>query len=166
MKTIVLTGMMGAGKSTISALLAKLLKLTFIDIDTIIETKEQMSISNIFAQKGEPYFRQLEKETIHEVFKVENQVISLGGGAFENKEIQEFLLKNSTVIYLKTSPEEIFKRIKTNSTRPLLCDNMSIEKIKDILNKREKNYQLAHYTITSDNKTPDGIAKEIAGVLN
>jgi shikimate kinase len=167
MKTIILTGMMGAGKSTIAKILAEKLNIKSIDIDSLIEQNEGEKISEIFSNKGEEYFRKIEKETIENIFtsKVENLVISLGGGAFENNETREILLKKANVIYLQTSPEIIFERIKSNTERPLLCGNMSIEKISEILEKREKNYQTATYKITTDNKTPDQIAEEIIGVL-
>ena len=138
-----------------------------IDIDTLIEQNEGEKISEIFSNKGEEYFRKIEKETIRNIFTPdpENLVISLGGGALENPETREFLLNNSTVIYLKTSPKIIYERIKNNTSRPLLCDNMSVEKITEILEKREANYQSATITITTDNKTPNQIAEEIIGVL-
>lgn len=167
MKTIILTGMMGAGKTTIAHILGEKLNIKSIDIDTLIEQNEGEKISEIFSNKGEEYFRKIEKETIRNIFTPdpENLVISLGGGALENPETREFLLNNSTVIYLKTSPKIIYERIKNNTSRPLLCDNMSVEKITEILEKREANYQSATITITTDNKTPNQIAEEIIGVL-
>ena len=165
MKTIILSGMMGAGNTTIAHILADKLNIKSLDIDTLIEQNEGEKISEIFSNKGEEYFRKIEKETIKNIFFPENLVISLGGGALENPETREFLLNNSTVIYLKTSPEIIYKRIKNNTSRPLLCGNMSVEKISEILEKRIENYQSATYTITTDNKTPNKIAEEIIGVL-
>lgn len=167
MKTIILTGMMGAGKTTIAHILGEKLNIKSIDIDTLIEQNEGEKISEIFSNKGEEFFRKIEKETIRNIFTPdpENLVISLGGGALENPETREFLLNNSTVIYLKTSPKIIYERIKNNTSRPLLCDNMSVEKITEILEKREANYQSATITITTDNKTPNQIAEEIIGVL-
>ncbi|MBO5100445.1 shikimate kinase [bacterium] len=167
MKTIILTGMMGAGKTTIAHILGEKLNIKSIDIDTLIEQNEGEKISEIFSNKGEEFFRKIEKETIRNIFtpNPENLVISLGGGALENPETREFLLNNSTVIYLKTSPKIIYERIKNNTSRPLLCDNMSVEKITEILEKREANYQSATITITTDNKTPNQIAEEIIGVL-
>ena len=167
MKTIILTGMMGAGKTTIAHILGEKLNIKSIDIDTLIEQNEGEKISEIFSNKGEEYFRKIEKETIRNIFTPdpENLVISLGGGALENPETREFLLNNSTVIYLKTSPKIIYERIKNNTSRPLLCDNMSVEKITEILEKREANYQSATITITTDNKTPNQIAEEIIGVF-
>ncbi len=165
MKTIVLTGMMGSGKTTVAKLLAQELNLEMIDIDSLIEQNEKLSIAEIFTQKGEIYFRQIEKQTIENILKSENQIISLGGGSIENQQTREFLLNNSKLIYLETSPETIFNRIKNNTTRPLLCGNMSIEKISEILTKRESNYISAHIKITTDNKSPNEVTREILGVL-
>lgn len=165
MKTIILTGMMGSGKSAIGKILASSLGLKCIDIDNYIEEKENTSIAKIFELHGEKYFREIEKNAIQEVFTSANSVISLGGGAFENIETREFLLKNSTTIYLKTSPEIIFERIKNNTERPLLNNNMTIEKITEILTKREKNYEKAQKIIITDNKTPADIIQEITGAL-
>lgn len=166
MKTIVLTGMMGSGKTTIAKLLSEKLNFKYTDIDFLIEEKENMKISEIFAQKGENYFRKFEQEIILSSFITENTIISLGGGAFENPETRKFLLNNSTVIYLKISPETIYERIKNNTTRPLLCGNMSVEKIDEILRIREKNYESASIIINTNNKTPNRIVEEITGALH
>lgn len=165
MKTITLIGMMGSGKSTLGLLLSKELKFNFADIDSIIENSEKKSISEIFQQCGENHFRQIEQSTIKEVFQNKNLVLSLGGGAFENKETQNILLNNSHVIYLKTSASTIFDRLKNDTSRPLLQDDNSIEKIQEIINSREHNYKLAHKTILTDNKKPQEIIQEILGVL-
>lgn len=165
MKTITIIGMMGSGKTTLGKLLEKNLEIESIDIDSVIEEKAGKSISEIFSKYGEEYFRKLEKETIENTFKSENKIISTGGGAFENKETRDLLLNNSTVIYLKSSPEVIFERIKNNTQRPLLKNNMTVEKIEEILNSRQKNYELAHHTIITDSKNPDEIIEEILGVL-
>lgn len=165
MKTIVLIGMMGSGKTTIGKLLGTKLNLKSIDIDILIEQNEKRSISDIFQNNGEKYFRGLEKETIQSVFKDKNLVISLGGGAFEDQATQELLLKNSTIIYLKTSPQIILERIKNNTNRPLLKNQMTVEKIQSIISKRQKNYELANITILTDNKNPDKIVEEILGAI-
>ncbi len=165
MKTIVLTGMMGAGKSTVGQLLAQQLKIEFADIDSLIENKENKTISEIFEIFGEEHFRTLEKNIIKQCFKSQNQIISLGGGAFENQETQKFLLSNATVIYLKTTPETILKRVKNNNSRPLLNSNNNIQKIAEMINIRKNNYEKAHHSITTDNKKPNEIANEITGVI-
>lgn len=165
MKTIVLIGMMGSGKTTIGKLLGTKLNLKNIDIDILIEQNEKRTISDIFQNNGEKYFRNLEKETIQSVFEDKNLVISLGGGAFEDQVTQELLLKNSTIIYLKTSPQIILERIKNNTNRPLLKNQMTIEKIQSIISKRQKNYELANITILTDNKNPNKIVEEILGAI-
>lgn len=161
MKTICLTGMMGSGKTTVATMLAADKHIEVIDIDSIIEQKENAKISEIFATKGEDYFRKIEQQTIMSCFKPENIVISLGGGAFENENIREFLLKNSIVIYLKASPTVILERIKNDTSRPLLHGKMNTETITELLNKREKNYLSAHKTIITDDKTPQQIVLEL-----
>lgn len=165
MKTITLIGMMGSGKSTIGKLLSERLNIKNIDIDSLIEQNEKREISNIFKDDGERYFRKIEKETIKSNFSDSNLIISLGGGAFEDILTRELLLKSSTVIYLKTSPKVVFERIKNNTNRPLLNNQMTIERIQAIISKREKNYELANITILTDNKKPDRIVEEILGVI-
>lgn len=161
MKTIILTGMMGAGKTTAGRMLAQKLSCTFFDLDEYIEKNEQKSVSEIFETLGEPYFRNCEYETLKQIFKPENTIISLGGGAFENKKIQNMLLNKTNIIYLQTSPQSIIERIKNDQTRPLLKNNMTIEKISELINIREKNYKLATYTVITDNKNTDEIVSEI-----
>lgn len=165
MKTIVLIGMMGSGKTTIGKLLGEKLTLRSIDIDVIIEQNEKRTVSEIFQNKGEKYFRNIERETIKKNFTNKDLIISLGGGAFEDQLTQELLLKNSTVIYLKTSPNVILERIKNNTNRPLLKNQMTVEKIQSIILQRQKNYELANITILTDNKNTDKIVEEILGVI-
>lgn len=165
MKTIVLIGMMGSGKTTIGKLLGEKLTLRSIDIDVIIERNEKRTVSEIFQNEGEKYFRNIERETIKKNFTNKDLIISLGGGAFEDQLTQELLLKNSTVIYLKTSPNVILERIKNNTNRPLLKNQMTVEKIQSIILQRQKNYELANITILTDNKNTDKIVEEILGVI-
>ena len=165
MKTIVLIGMMGSGKTTIGKLLGEKLTLRSIDIDVIIEQNEKRTVSEIFQNEGEKYFRNIERETIKKNFTNKDLIISLGGGAFEDQLTQELLLKNSTVIYLKTSPNIILERIKNNTNRPLLRNQMTVEKIQSIILQRQKNYELANITILTDNKNTDKIVDEILGVI-
>lgn len=164
---IILIGMMGSGKTTIGAELAKELpEYKYIDVDEEIEKSTQKKIPDIFLRHGEPFFRMLETEKIRLFCKNNGQIISAGGGAFEDKENRKLMLENGRVIYLKASPEEIFNRIKTQTHRPLLKKNFSIEKISSIIKLREKNYEKAHITIDTTGKTPYNIVKEILGVIN
>lgn len=161
MKTVCFIGMMGAGKTTLTKLLSDKLNIRYVDLDSLIESNEKMSVSEIFKTKGEQYFRKVEKDTLQNIFKPQGMIISLGGGAFENEKTRELLLNNALVIYLKTSPDCILNRIKDDKSRPLLANNMTIDRISEILNKREQNYLLAHKVIITDKKTPLQIIQEI-----
>ena len=161
---IVLTGMMGSGKTTVANELVKLIPaFSCVDIDDEIEKSTGKKISEIFLKYGETHFRNLEKDKIEKFCQKENQIISLGGGAFENENNRKLILENSMVIYLKTSPEVIYSRIKNEFHRPLLQKNFSVERITEILSKRERNYLKANIVVKTDGKNPEEIAKEILG---
>lgn len=166
-KNIAFIGMMGCGKTTVSKELSKVLPdFLYVDIDEEIEKSTGKKISEIFLKYGEPHFRMLESEKIKKVCEKENQIISLGGGAFENPQTRKLLEKTSVTIYLKAAPQEIYNRIKEEVHRPLLRKNFSVEKINEILEKRKINYEKASKTIDTNGKTPDNIVKEILGVIN
>lgn len=168
---IILIGMMGSGKTTIGKELSNFLEnYKLIDIDEEIEKSTQKKISDIFLQHGEKFFRILESEKIKKFCSQDNQIISTGGGAFENETNRQTMLSSGIVIYLKTSPEEIFYRIKNEKTnigkkRPLL-KNFSIERISQLIHEREKNYKKAKFIIDTTGKTPYNIAQEIIGAIN
>ncbi len=166
-KNIILIGMMGSGKTTISKeLYNELPEYSLIDIDSEIEKSTQKKISEIFLKHGEPFFRMLEADKIKKFCTGNNKIISAGGGAFENEDNRKIMLANGVVIYLKATTEEIFNRIKNETHRPLLKRNFSLEKIETIMKNREKNYRKANYTIDTTGKTPYNIVKEILGVIN
>lgn len=166
MKKITLIGMMGSGKTTLGKILSEKTNISAIDIDELIEQNENSTITDIFKTQGEEYFRKIEAKTIKELINSTNpQILSLGGGAFENVQTRELLLNNSVVIYLETTPVEILNRIQKTNNRPLLKNNMTIEKINEIITKRKDNYNLAHHKILTDGKTPSKIAEEILGAL-
>lgn len=163
---IALTGMMGSGKTTISKELSKNIKdYVLVDIDDEIEKSSGKKISEIFLKYGERHFRELETEKIKKFAKGEKQIISLGGGAFEDEFNRKIILENCFSIYLKASAQEIFTRIKNQNHRPLLAKNFSVERIDEILKKREKNYEKADIIIDTNNKTPYDIVAEIMGVI-
>lgn len=166
-KNITLIGMMGCGKTTIAKELANTLQdFKLVDIDDEIEKSTGKKISEIFLKYGEPHFRELENRKIKQFTQNDFQIISIGGGAFEDPENRHRLLENSTVFFLKANPSTIYERIKEETHRPILRKDFSVEKIQHILSLREKNYQLAHHTVITDNKTPKEIATEIIEVIN
>ena len=159
---IILTGMMGAGKTLIGNSLKDLLKeFEFIDTDEFIEQSQNMKISQIFKKFGEEYFRELETSAIKKICKKNNMIISLGGGSFEKAENRKILNERGYTIYLKTSAKVLFERIKNQSNRPLLKKGFSEDSIAKILKKREKNYEKALITVDTTDKTLYNIVAEI-----
>lgn len=163
---IVLVGMMGAGKSYIGGKLAKLLaQFSYIDTDKEIEKRTKLTISEIFEKHSEKYFRELEFTIIEEISKNKNQIISIGGGAFENSQNIELLKRNGLVFYLKAPAKELFKRIKSESkdfqNRPLLNEDFSEKNIEVLLKKREKNYLKANFVIETGQKQAYTILNDI-----
>lgn len=159
---IVLTGLMGSGKTTVGKILSKQLKdYTLIDIDDVISDIEGMSIPEIFEKKSETYFREQEQKIIEELSEEEDLIISLGGGAFESEINRVNLSKNGLTFYLKAEVNTLYERIKGDVNRPLLqCDNPK-GKLETLLAKRESNYLKADYIIETDNKNLDLIIDEI-----
>jgi shikimate kinase len=148
---IALIGMMGTGKSYIGKALANSLNYQHYDLDQYISKKEKMSISNIFIQYGELYFRDLEEKTIkHLIAQPENLVLSCGGGSFIKKTNRDLLLDKSIVFSLSATAATIYNRIKNDQTRPLLQKDNSVEKIQNIINERSKFYNQAHYNIDTN----------------
>ncbi len=160
-KNLVLTGMMGVGKSTIGRLLAKKLKVRFIDIDNIIEKNEKETIKKIFQTKGERYFRRVEERTTLEILKSKKKVISLGGGSFINYKIRNEVLKTCTSVWLKIDLEQLLKRYKKNNKRPLLVGNNLETDVKKIYQARKKIYSLANFKVNCGNMNKFKIVEKI-----
>ena len=145
-KNLVLLGMMGVGKTAVGKLLAKKLNLQFFDIDQIIEKESKSKINEIFEKKGEKYFREKEEMTSLNYLKRPNCVISLGGGAFINKNIRQKVITTSRSFWLTTSTLILKSRLKLNNKRPLI-NNIGIDNIDNLINERNKFYSLANHKI-------------------
>ena len=159
-KNLVIIGMMGSGKSTIGSLLSKKLKYDFIDIDKKIEKDEGLEILSIFKKKGEKYFRKIEEKISIELLASEKKVISLGGGAFINKNIQKLVLKDHVSFWLNWKSKTILNRIKNNNKRPL-ANNLNDEQIKKLIFERNKFYNKANYKIDCENLYKNEIVEKI-----
>ena len=160
-KNLVLLGMMGVGKSTLGKVVAKKQELKFIDTDTIIEKKHSMKIAEIFEKKGEKFFRAEEEKEVLKSLKKNKCVIALGGGAFMNKKVRETILKNSVSIWMDVSLKTLNKRIKWNKKRPLLKDENTEEKIKELYAERKNIYKLAKYKINCNDMEKKEIVEKI-----
>lgn len=168
MKHIVLIGFMGSGKSTMGKLIANKLNCPFVDTDHYIEKKEGRSISEIFADDGEEYFRNLETEIVKELlWRKEKTVIAMGGGTPLKEENRELLRKTDAyVIFLKVTGREAYERLKGDTQRPLLQVDNPKEKIGSLLEVRNPIYEsVADYVLLEEKKTLDDIYYELSGVV-
>ena len=168
MKHIVLIGFMGSGKSTMGKLIANKLNCPFVDTDHYIEKKEGRSISEIFTDDGEEYFRNLETEIAKELlFQKEKTVIAMGGGTPLKEENRELLRKaDAYVIFLKVTGSQAYERLKEDTQRPLLQVDNPKEKIESLLTIRNPIYEsLADYVLLEEKKTLDDIYYELSVVV-
>ena len=159
-KNLVFLGMMGSGKSSIGNLVSKKLDLPFIDIDNLIEEYTGMTISEIFKNNGEVYFRNLEEKITLKSLNNKNNVISLGGGGFINDNIRKDVISNHVSFWLDWSESILLKRIKSSKKRPLAFKSTSQE-IKEIIKKRSKIYSKANYKINCNKLTKTEIVNKI-----
>jgi len=159
-ENLVFLGMMGSGKSSIGLLVAKRLKLDFIDIDNEIEKDFGEPIQKIFEIKGEDYFRKLEEKTTLKKLKLDSVVISLGGGAFVNKNIRKEVINNNLSFWLSWSNQILLNRIKNSKKRPIAFNSSENELI-DLIKKRSNIYSKASYEIKCDKLSKQEIVKKI-----
>jgi shikimate kinase/shikimate kinase/3-dehydroquinate synthase len=162
-ENLIFLGMMGSGKSSIGSLVAKKLQLNFIDIDNEIETELGLSIKKIFETKGENYFRKFEEKITLKKLKLKPVVISLGGGAFTNRNIRKEVIKNHLSFWLNWSDEILVNRLKNSKKRPLVS-NASENEIIDLIKKRSNIYAKALYKIECDSLTKKEIVKKILNI--
>jgi shikimate kinase len=153
--------MMGVGKSTIGRVLAKRLKLEFIDIDNIIEIKEKNNIKEIFENKGEEYFRKVEKKISIEEIKKQNLVIALGGGAFLDPLIRKEVKNSCISFWLDLSIKLLLPRLKNNTKRPLLDHRKLEQSVNKIYSLRKKIYNESSFKIKCDILDKDAIVNKI-----
>jgi len=159
-ENLIFIGMMGSGKSSIGYLVAKKLKFNFIDIDNEIEINSKKSIKKIFEEKGENYFRKIEEQITLKKLKLNSAVISLGGGAFINKNIQKEVLKNHLSFWLNWDKKILLNRIKNSKKRPLVI-NASNDELINLIKKRTIIYSKAMYEIKCDGLKKNEIVAKI-----
>lgn len=158
-RSIVLVGMMGAGKSSIGRRLASRLGIPFIDADAEIESAAGMTIPEIFEKHGEPYFRAGEARVIARLLDNGPQVLATGGGSVMDPQTRALIGQKGISIWLKADIDVLLKRTKRRNDRPL------VEKIKDLLPVREPIYAQADIIIQSRDEPHDTIIDEIMGEL-
>ena len=170
---IFLTGFMASGKSTIGPILANTLGYGFVDVDKLIESRAGKTVKEIFQENGEKFFRDIERQVIQEVSKLDQHVISLGGGTVVDANNFHAIKQAGTLVYLYSSPDHLLKRLQHKTDRPVLSDSggqrLSADDLRNrvlqLYKAREPIYAQAHLTIFTDDKkvgiTVDEIVKKL-----
>lgn len=169
-KIYYLTGFMAAGKSTIGPILANTLGWDFYDLDKEVEKKEGMKIVELFKLKSEEYFREAETNLLMRFSKGNQSIISLGGGAIASDINFKIVKSSGKIIYLKSSPEIVYKRLRFKRDRPAFIfegeevpsKEEFLERINKLLDSRKKYYEQADYVIDTDNQTVGKTVDELA----
>ena len=159
-ENLVFLGMMGSGKSSIGLMVAKKLKLNFIDIDNEIEKELGKKITDIFEENGEDFFRKIEEKITLKKLKLNSSVISLGGGAFINRNIRKEVLKNHLSFWLNWNNKILLDRIKNSKKRPLAI-NLLDNEIINLIQKRSNIYAKALFEIKCDNFSKNEVVNKI-----
>jgi len=164
---VVLIGPPGAGKSSVGKSLARLLEEEFVDTDVVIATRENKSISEIFVDQGEPYFRKVEEEVLLDQLQNHSGILSLGGGAPLSTTAQSAIRQSgSTVVFLDVSLSAAAPRVGFNRDRPLLLGNPRAQ-WQELMNVRRPVYEsLAQHQVVTDKLTPTQAATAIVTLLS
>ena len=153
---IYLVGFMASGKSTVGRQLARRLGWRFEDVDELVETRERLTIADIFAKRGEAYFRQTEREILRLLLPLRNVVVATGGGTFADPDSRAAMLMDGTVVWIDVPLNEIIPRIPLDGRRPLAADRPALERL---FASRVDTYRLAHLRVTAS-RVASGVVVE------
>jgi len=156
---VVLVGFMGAGKTTVGAALARLLGWAFRDMDGEIEAQTGQSVAEIFARRGEAFFREEERRAALSLGVLRRAVVAAGGGAFVAPETREALRRGSVVVWLRADLDTLLSRIQPDGSRPL-AENR--ERMARLFTERESSYRQADVTVDASGTGPEEVARRIA----
>lgn len=163
---IALIGFMAVGKSAVGRNLAKRLGRRFVDLDRMIEKRAGFKVREIFELKGEPFFRDLEKQTLADLLQQADQVIATGGGVVMDDENLRLLKDKALLVCLKATTDTILARVGSGSKRPLLRGPNRRERIEELLKLRAEKYAQAHVTVDTSNLTLDQVVDQIVAAVN
>jgi shikimate kinase len=164
-KSIVLVGLMGAGKTRVGVELARLLSLPFVDADREIEKAAGMSIPDIFETLGEKEFRNGERKVIQRLLSNGPKVLASGGGAFIQPEIRDVIKRTAVSVWLKAEIDTLVERTSRTDHRPLLRGVDKAEKLQSLMEQRYDIYAEADITVVTDDRSPMQMAKKIKAEL-
>lgn len=164
-RSIVLVGLMGAGKTCIGKRLAQKLGMPFVDADVEIETAADCSIEEIFARYGEQAFRDGERRVIARLLDEAPQVLATGGGAFVSKETRENVRRQGISVWLKADLEVLLQRVSRRNNRPLLKNGDKRRTLERLIAERYPTYAEADFTVESGNESPDVTVKKVLDAL-
>ena len=164
-RSIVVIGLMGAGKSTIGKRLAQMLGLSFIDADTEIETVSRMTIPELFAAYGEPEFRDLERRVIKRILRTGPRVLATGGGAFMNEATRKTIAKSGVSVWLKAELDVLMERVGRKGNRPLLKTDDPRATMQSLMDQRYPVYAEADVTVLSRDEKKDVMVIEVIEAL-
>lgn len=164
-RSIVLVGMMGAGKSSVGKRLARRLSLPFADADTEIEQAAGMTIPEIFAHHGEPAFRDGEKKVIARLLETGPMVLATGGGAFMNADTREAIAKQGVSVWLKAELDLLLRRVRRRDDRPLLKTEDPAGTLARLIELRYPVYAEAAITVVSQDVPQDVMVEEVLDAL-
>jgi shikimate kinase len=165
-RSIVLIGMMGAGKSSVGRRLAQALELPFVDADTEIESAAGMTIPDIFATHGEAYFRAGEARVLARLLEDGPQVLATGGGAWMNPETRERIGKAGLSIWLKAEVEVLLRRVRKRGGRPLLASSNPEATLRALVEERYPVYALADLTVISSDAPHEHVVADLLDALH
>jgi shikimate kinase len=160
-KHIVLIGLPGSGKTTVGRLVAETLHAGFVDVDSILNRKEGKPIAMIFAEKGEPAFRDMERKEVAAALANQPAVIAPGGGWAVQPGALEAARAAGYVIYLKARPETAAARAAPSGTRPALMGEDPETRMRALIKEREPFYAQADATVDADRQTAEQVAAEV-----
>ena len=149
-RAVALVGMPGSGKSTVGNCLARRLGLEFCDSDQWIEAQQRMSVREFFAQHGEEAFRDLEAQALRELLAAGGMVLATGGGAVLRAENRRVLHAQACVLYLRSSPEQLWRRLRHDTRRPLLQVANPQQRLRELYAERDALYRAcAHFVVNT-----------------
>lgn len=160
-RNLALIGFMGAGKSSVGQLVARRLRFDFLDTDELIEQRAGQTINAIFAQDGEPAFREWERKIVAELATVERAVIATGGGLPAQGDNLENLKACALVVYLWASPELLWERVRYAYHRPLLQNPDPQEKIRSLLAARDPFYRQADVMVSTERRSLAEVVQQV-----